>query len=65
MIEKAVLIWSPAVAMSNVKMVFASMVLAAVPSVAAAQSGAEIGVRTGYAFAAGLRERWRIRTTRI
>jgi outer membrane protein W len=40
-------------AMSNLKMVFASLFLAAVPSVAAAQSGAEIGVRTGYAFAAG------------
>jgi outer membrane protein W len=37
----------------SLKMVFASLVLAAVPSVAAAQSGAEIGVRTGYAFAAG------------
>jgi opacity protein-like surface antigen len=32
---------------------FAFMFLAAVPSVAAAQSGAEVGVRTGYAFAAG------------
>ena len=42
-------------AMLNLKVVFASMVLAAaaVPSVAAAQSGAEVGVRTGYAFAAG------------
>jgi outer membrane protein W len=40
-------------AILNLKMVFASMVLAAVPSVAAAQGGAEIGVRTGYAFAAG------------
>ena len=37
----------------SLKTVFASLVLAAVPSVAAAQSGAEIGVRTGYAFAAG------------
>jgi hypothetical protein len=37
----------------NVKLVFASLVLAAMPSVAAAQSGAEVGVRTGYAFAAG------------
>jgi outer membrane protein W len=40
-------------AMSNLKMVFASLVVAAMPSVAAAQSGAEVGVRTGYAFAAG------------
>jgi opacity protein-like surface antigen len=40
-------------AMSSIKMVFASLVLAAVPSVAVAQSGAEVGVRTGYAFAAG------------
>jgi outer membrane protein W len=33
--------------------VLAFLFLAAVPSVAAAQSGAEVGVRTGYAFAAG------------
>ena len=37
----------------KLKLVFASLVLAAMPSVASAQSGAEVGVRTGYAFAAG------------
>lgn len=43
----------PHVSMSKLEVVLAVVAVIAVPQVAAAQNGPEIGVRTGYAFAAG------------